>query len=635
MEGSAGRDIMIWKRVLSPEYIDKSFAIIGLIIAVSLLVVNFIQLKSLLITIVFVMVSISCLIYLKIGDKFDAELKIPKFCLNVKLFDALFFLLYTLSALILYFRPNHYERPLAYFVVIILMSGVLAGGCISADRRHIGFILIQIFLLGMNLGWSHLMIVPSLIGVDPWYHCDLTSRIIDGFYIPEGYAYADLPIFHLMIAITSIISDYSYKFAAMLSVSFGQIICNAMFTFLFANYLFKNHRVGLLAALLTMIGDIHICWTYWSIPNAFGGIFILPVIYLLFTKYNHNSFSRLVTAMLVILLMSTIILTHALIAGVTAILLFVAYASFRYRELILGHLEAIKSLLIPCFFSLAMFGWWMYGSNVINNFAYFMKEFSLDFLTISRGLSSTIFIPQFELIFPSLGRYLFFSLAIIGILYMISLKGNNTSFTLAILSLTLLVFPFVFYVSGRTVFEERFAYLSLIFLSIPLALALYLLGTYKTKAKIITYCFTIGAVIMLSFLSIMSITACVDNHTFAPIIGRTAYYTQSELSGSEFFGENAVGVISSDFYYSYNPSSSIFEHIYGFDRKRLHNLELSINSGEFYHDGSVKIIRSSLIQEFERQGFISQNILPNVDIFLSNSGFNKIYDNSAMLGYIG
>lgn len=75
--------------------------------------------------------------------------------------------------------------------------------------------------------------------------------------------------------------------------------------------------------------------------------------------------------------------------------------------------------------------------------------------------------------------------------------------------------------------------------------------------------------------------------------------------------------------------------MYGFDRKRLRNLESSINSGEFYHDGSIKIIRSSNIQEFERRGFISQNILPNVDIYLSNSGFNKIYDNSAMFGYTG
>ena len=626
---------MIWQKILSLKDIDKLFAIIGLTIAVSLLAINFIQLKSLLVTIVFVMVSTSCLIYLKIGDKFGAELKNPKFCFNVKIFSALFFLLYTLSVLILYFRPNFYERPLAYFVVIILMSGVLAGGCISADQRHSGFILIQIFLLAMNLGWSHLMIVPSLIGVDPWYHCGLTSRIIDGFYIPEGYGYADLPVFHLMIAITSIILDYSYKFAAMLSVSFGQIICNSIFTFLFANYLFKNHRVGLLAALLTMIGDIHICWTYWSIPNAFGGIFILIVMYLLFTKYNHNSFSRLATAMFVILLMSTIILTHVLVAAVTAILLFVAYASFSYRELILGNLETIKTLLIPCSFSLAMFGWWTYGSSVINNLAYFMKGFSLEFMTTTRDLISTIVIPQFELIFPHLGRYLFFPLAIIGILYMVSLKSNNVSFTFAILSLTLLVFPFVFYISGRTVFEERFAYFSLIFLSIPLALTLYLLGTYKIKEKIIPYCFIIGAVIVLSFLSIMSITACVDNHTFAPIIGRTAYYTQSEISGSEFFGENAVGMISSDFYYSYNPSSSIFEHVYGFDRKRLRNLESSINSGEFYHDGSIKIIRSSNIQEFERRGFISQNILPNVDIYLSNSGFNKIYDNSAMFGYTG
>ena len=66
----------------------------------------------------------------------------------------------------------------------------------------------------------------------------------------------------------------------MVSVSLGQIICNAVFVFLIAKCLFKNHRVGLLAALLVILANHLIRMTYWSIPNAFGIVFIPIVIYL-------------------------------------------------------------------------------------------------------------------------------------------------------------------------------------------------------------------------------------------------------------------------------------------------------------------------------------------------------------------
>ena len=57
-----------------------------------------------------------------------------------------------------------------------------------------------------------------------------------------------------------------------------------------------------------------------------------------------------------------------------------------------------------------------------------------------------------------IGTYLFFCLAIIGILYMLSKKGNGLSFTLALISLTFILLPFLFYISGRTIFEYRWNY---------------------------------------------------------------------------------------------------------------------------------------------------------------------------------
>jgi len=132
---------------------------------------------------------------------------------------------------------------------------------------------------------------------------------------------------------------------------------------------------------------------------------------------------------------------------------------------------------------------------------------------------------------------------------------------------------------------------------------------------------------------IMSPIACDDNHTFAPTTGRINYYTQSEMIGTEFFAKKTVGMLSSDQNYVWNPSSSVFKHVYGFDDNLLHNLDYSINSGKFNHDGSVKIFRLNHILEFQRKGLLSSDVQP--PIYISNLGFSRIYDNFAMSGYIG
>ncbi|MBR1369999.1 hypothetical protein RJ53_11125 [Methanocalculus chunghsingensis] len=621
------------RRFFGLEMIDKVMAFIGLFIAILMIILNILIYNSFITYFIFSIIFIVCSLYLLIGERLNIKFDKKILRRNFTIFSISFFILYIGSLLVLYSRPDTYERPTVYFIFIILMSGFLAGSCISAKQRDIPLIFLQLFLLALNLGWSHLMIVPGLIGIDPWYHYGMTSRIVENFFIPENYHYKDKPAFHLIIAIVSILSTLSYKFAAMLSVSLGQILCNTMVIFVVANYLFKNHKIALLAALLVILGDTHIRWSYMPIPNAFGGIFVLIIIYILFTKYN--PFSRLSTIILLVPLLSIIILTHTLVSAVMAIILFVYYVSLCYRELISGKTEVIKTLLIPCFYILAMYGYWMYKKNTFSTFLIFFNELDLAFISNPIMLSSTVIIPQYERLFPLIGNYLFFSLAILGILYMASIKGSNKSFSLAILSLTLILIPFIFSISEKMIFQERFEYFAFIFLSIPLAITLFLLGTYKAKNSIRTYAIVIGFVLLLSFFSVMSITGCVDNHYFAPVTGSKMYYTQSELTGSDFFGRNTEGNIASDFHHGYNPSSSLFIHIYGFEQRNMNNLDLSLNSGNFPYDESIKIIRHDHIREFKRKGYLSPIIPDDLTIHLSNLGFNKIYGNNEISGYTG
>jgi hypothetical protein len=160
-------------------------------------------------------------------------------------------------------------------------------------------------------------------------------------------------------------------------------------------------------------------------------------------------------------------------------------------------------------------------------------------------------------------------------------------------------------------------------------------ATWKSRESLFLYSFVFGFVVILSIFMIMSPPANVDNHILSPVTGSTYAYTQSEMVAGEFFAANAIGVISSDRNYCTNPSSSVFSHAYGISPERLHCLDDSLVFGEFDHDGSIKVLRSKWFHEPFKRGGLSFQIRQDLNEYLSNLGFNKVYNNPMMSGYIG
>ena len=154
---------------------------------------------------------ISCLLWLAIRKSHTFEFHLQESRTWTALWSICFFGLFALSILSVHFRPELYQRPIFYFALTALMAGVIACQFFTSGRRHAGLVLIQIVLLGLRIAWSQLLIFPSLLGVDPWHHSAFTNRIIDEGLIPMGYAYSRLPLFHLMIAATSLQVESSKK----------------------------------------------------------------------------------------------------------------------------------------------------------------------------------------------------------------------------------------------------------------------------------------------------------------------------------------------------------------------------------------------------------------------------------------
>ncbi len=633
----------MWQKISSLQYnIDKVATVVGAVVSLWMIAVGAIHGRAGFLTLGILVLS-SCFIWLLIRGNTPFEFQFPVMKTNFYLWSICFFLLYTLSFLSIYFRPHTYERPLLYFVLTSLSAGTIACEILFADRRHIGLILLQILLLGMSIGWSHLLIVPEVIGKDPWFHMGFTNLIISEHHISSNSIYSDyekLPLFHLMIALTSLVTGLPYKYATMASVSFGQIVCNTVFIFLIANYIFKNYKVGLLSALFVVIASHHILMSYLSIPNAFGTIFISIILYLMFSKVIGTSravgTSKLTALLLLLILMVAIIFTHSIVAIFMAILFFVILSisvidrfSHQHTTPTILYLE----LAILMIFTISMLAWWTYSSGHISTLVHF-TELGFDSSLFVRYPELKIYraeAPFMESIYNVLGLHAFLAFSLVGVLFMTLQKDHSISL-FALISITPTLIAFIFNIFGSSIIEQRWFYFSQILLSIPLMLTLSLVGGLIRKPKYLCLLF-FGFITIMSFVTFTGAFGSLDCNTITPSSVNTLYYSQSEMIGSEFIGNKAVSVISSDITYCVNPSSSVFMNVYNINKERLQMLDLSYFTGEFARDGSIKVIRAAYLNEIQLKGLLSNYISPDASTYLSSSGFDKIYDNHAITAY--
>jgi len=609
--------------------LDKTLAIVGVILSVLLIVYLGREIGRVVYLLTGILALISCLLWLEIRKSHTFEFHLQKSRTLTALWSICFFSLFALSILSVHFRPEIYQRPILYFALTALMAGAIACEILSSGRRHAGFILIQVVLLGVSIAWSQLLIFPSLLGVDPWYHSELTTRIVDEGLIPGDYGYSKLPLFHLMIAATSTIVGLPYKFATMVSVSLGQIICNAIFVFLIAGHLFRNYRVGLLAALIVIIANHQIYMSYWSIPNGFAAVFIPIALYLLFFKFGDRSNSS--SAILYILMLATIILTHTITAMCMAMLLFVSWGALViYRVCDHSRKDNHVSLIRPVGFTVAMFAWWTFAaSSSITSLAKLIEwGFNIDvFLKTPKelqGYEATI--PLFEQLFNNLGMFLFFAISFIGIFYMISQRGNSSSFSMAWVGMAPLAIGFFSLISGHSVIEHRWWYFAQILLSIPLAVAIYIVGTWKSKRPLHLFSLVFGFVVLLSILMITSPPANVDNSSFSPNSKMRFSLTEGELESVKTITEKWDGPVKTDEYlagsqkFQYPQISAFCQQIYSEDYLSL-------------RDGIVLIREAIVGRPFKIFSSIYKlDYDPNDK--LDELRFSRIYDSNAVSGYL-
>ena len=613
--------------------LDKSLAIFGIFLSLFLIVfLSFLKGRFVYVSIG-ILTLMSCIIWLLIRRQTLGKIYLRSNSTFLFL-SVVFFLLLTCNILFIHFRTDTYERPLIYFILLSFMFGIVALEILfcKSTKKHEFLILFQIIILSIFSVWSQILIFPNVVGIDPWGHQRLTNTIISTGFIPDGFSYSRLPLMHLEIGSTSLVTGLNYKFAAMLSISFLQILCGILFVYLLGRFI-ANMRVGLLAGLFLAIGNSFISMSFLATPNTIAAIPMLIILYLLF-KFNIKD--QIIRISLVTFLMISLIFTHTITSMCMAIILFVSYLVAYGFNKIYKKNEMSVTINMAIFFSVAMFSWWIYASGHIEKLADIVRVGFQETSFVHAPQEVIIYlatVPVSEQIFNQLGSFLFFSISFLGCFYMISRKhGNFSTLNAAVVGMTPLAVGFFSLIFGYFTIQERWWYFSQILLAVPLAIALLLLCG-KIRNRSLKPIFLIFLTIFISFLMVMSPTANLDNHTFSPNTGIRSALTESEITTAAFFVEKSIGTLSSDYDYFTNPSSSILINYYDLNYSKIKSLDTAFFTRKFDNMSSIIVIREQILNKPFR--IFGQPFKLNYDPrkALDEQGFSRIYDCNSVFGF--
>ena len=608
------------------ENLDKTLSAFGIFLALTIILLSFITDKILYVVVGIILLCV-CIAYFFIGKRKELRISyIPQMQTNRSVYlllNIIFFLILCYNIISLYFRPDPYVRPLSYFISIILMVSILTVEILflPQSKPYTCFVLLKIILIPLSLVWSQMLIFPSLIGADPWWHQKFTQYIVDSGFIQERQCYSKLPVFHLIIGITSLVTGLDYKMSTLFSISSIQIICLLLFTFLLGRFIF-NAKVGLLAALLLGFSKQFLFMSYWTIPNTLGGVLMLIIIYLLL-KIKQDKPIR--GSSLSLFFMVILIITHTISSMWLAVFLITCWAAFLIYERIYNEKCNITTTLgSSMFFIVAMLTWWMYVSGHMSSLVEVIKwGFSVD-LDIMAAAGCTGASEQFihnisvlEIVFNSMGCTLFYGIALAGCFYMISKRAKNPcSFNIGSVGMVFLGIIFFSIVSHVTIQVGRWEYCCLILLSIPLAVSLFLFSM-RFRHDFIKTLFVVTIVAALCFSMIMTPTANIDNPLFrdtlvrkAPIASELqAFETISKLTDKEMGTANGLIAPPLDCFYT----------------KDFNN----------YKD-SIIIIKKEISQSpvaAYQYSFVKLDYVP--EQLLEEEGFSCIYESGSVSAFCG
>jgi hypothetical protein len=512
-----------------------------------------------------------------------------------------------------------------------LMASVLAVEILflPAGKLQERFALLKIVLLSVNIELSQVFVFPFIVGIDPWVHQSFTLDILKSGVIPRGFAYSELPFIHLLVGSFSLITGLDYKISAFLSISFVQAVSASALVYLIGSRVF-NSKIGLLGALLLGTANYELSMGYWAIPNTMATVFALAIVFLLLRTTPEKPTANLRVTSLTMLFMGALVLTHTVTSVFMLLLLVVFCIGFEFHNRVYHEGKNPVPPSVPILFSAGMLAWWTYVSGHLNQLATYLKEgFSLFYhigYIPTQVIEYSTKVPILEQMFNSGGIYLFFTISLIGCLYMFSRYGTSRAFIIAASGVITTAMAFFAPIAGVWIITQRWFYFSQILLSLALAFGLLML-CWKMKSRLVKSILLASLVFLLTFLMILSPVANLDNPTFSPNTQIRHAFTTSEQQALETVASMGCKKIAVDDYYCLldyplYPTESIGERIY--------------NGSFTMYNGEPILIREEIVNHpFQSiDGSTAYKLDYDPRETLTTQVFSRIYDSNSVSGFI-
>jgi len=485
--------------------------------------------------------TIASLSYLAIKNREAASTE-PTGNSAKSLLEIVFFILFSASLLILHANEG---RPLLYFVLIALSTGVLALSILFLKNKSDAIIqIIKILMVSFNLKYS-LFLCYYGVGIDYWRHLASNSNLAQYGFIEILSGKAPFyPLMHIQVAVNAIITDIPIKDATNFAIIIPLVI-SSICIFLVARNII-NAKVGFLAMLIVNITDYH---TYWgAIPQTttYGICLYYFLVFFIFQATTTN-LNRKTWLALTILFIPVLILGHAVSSFIALISISgLIIGSFLYRKCFDNRTEIFPPIIVLLIYSIALLQHWFvalyskmrdetFFEVITSTLVTYMTEHA-DFLNRPEAVSgyTAMLPPLIERAADTTGLTLLIFLAVIGCFFWLSKKRRSTfTFSMITCTILLLTITFGFPLFGiRNIIPSRWFAFMYFFLSIMAAFALLTIVSKTSNKRLrLIMCF-----VVLSSLTFFMTTSTIPNEDSPLWLQETTIsmaYTTQEGIGAE------------------------------------------------------------------------------------------------------
>jgi len=473
---------------------------------------------------------------------------------TIKMYVFFFFLLYSISLIILHIREDMYIRPLLFFVVVSAIICILVNLIFKLPpikTKYSWIILTLSFLVISILIYSQIYIYPSITGIDSWFHQFLTSGLIASGHTPDIQNYYIKFIgYHLIISFTSIISSITFIPAATLSVIFSQITLTIV-TFYQLGRMIYNENIGLLSGLCGPLGYLFLVYIFHLMPFSFG--LILALFSLLFLLKYIETANRSYILSLIITFISLIVL-HPLSSSFFVLVIGILYLlGTLYSIVMQKHPEYINILVIVFLFSTLLLGYWSYtGTGILSiGVEFFDIDAKISMVNPSKLLPYMYIVENAvpHSIIANLyinAHYIVSGFSIIGVLYLLGhLRDRNVSTALLTVLATSFSIAIIGYFVGIDLENQRWLMLGHLVLTIPFSVSIYICYIFGSSTRVKWLLLNI----FIFFIVFAVITSSsYDANTPAKSMTVRYSFTDAELTGYQTISGFWDGDIATDSY---------------------------------------------------------------------------------------